>query len=60
MQNPSTRYLELLEKGKRDQIKEELSKRFFAQPETSDKTTDVDANSLLDIIKQVITALLKK
>ncbi|MFA7256606.1 MAG: hypothetical protein WC047_03425 [Kiritimatiellales bacterium] len=53
-------YLELLEKGKRDVIKEELSKRFFAQPEISDNTADVDANSLLDIIKQVITALLKK
>jgi hypothetical protein len=53
-------YLELLEKEKRDQIKLKLSERFFAQPEISDNATDVDANSLLDIIKQVINALLKK
>jgi len=50
-------YLELLEKDKREQIKVMLSERFFAQPEISDATTDIDAGSLLDIIKQV---LLKK
>jgi exonuclease VII large subunit len=53
-------YLELMEKDKREQIKVKLSERFFAQPEITDATTDVDAGSLLDIIKQVITTLLKK
>lgn len=53
-------YLELLDKEKREQIKVKLSERFFAQPEISDSTAGVDAGSLLDIIKQVITTLLKK
>ncbi|HAS83070.1 MAG TPA: hypothetical protein DCS43_10465 [Verrucomicrobia bacterium] len=53
-------YLELLEKEKREQIKVKLSERFFAQPEISDSATDVDAGSLLDIIRQVVTTLLKK
>jgi hypothetical protein len=53
-------YLALLEKDKREQIKLSLSERFFAQPEVSDVTPDVYTGSLLDIIKQVITTLLKK
>lgn len=53
-------YLELLDKPKQDQIKEKLSDRFFAQPEAKDDTANVDAGSLLDIIKQVLMTLLKK
>lgn len=53
-------YLELLKPENREQIKVKLSERFFAQAEISDPTKDVDAGSLLDIIKQVITTLLKK
>lgn len=53
-------YLELLKPENREQIKVKLSERFFAQAEIRDSTTDVDAGSLLDIIKQVITTLLKK
>lgn len=53
-------YLELLDKDKRERIKETLSTRFFAQPEINNIAADVDAGSLLDILKQVITTLLKK
>ncbi|OGP67407.1 MAG: hypothetical protein A2W27_05235 [Deltaproteobacteria bacterium RBG_16_44_11] len=53
-------YLELLDKEKREQIKVKLSERFFAQPEISNSIADIDAGSLLDIIKQVISTLLKK
>jgi len=53
-------YLELLDKDKRDQIKQTLSERFFAQPEVATDTEKVDARSLLGIIKQVMMTLLKK
>ena len=53
-------YLELLDKVIRDKIKEKLSERFFAQPESKDDTTNVDASSLLDIIKQVLMTVIKK
>jgi hypothetical protein len=53
-------YLELLEKTQRDQIKEKLSEKFFAQPETKDDTNNVDAGSLLDILKQIVLTLVKK
>jgi len=53
-------YLELLDKPQRDKIKEKLSDRFFAQPEIKDETTNVDAGSLLDILKQVVMTLIKK
>jgi len=53
-------YLELLDKEKREGIKVDLSKRFFAQPEVVSAADDVDAGSLLDIIRNVINALLKK
>lgn len=53
-------YLELIDKGKREEMKLKLTERFFAQPEIRDSATDVDAGSLLDIIKQVLTTLLKK
>jgi hypothetical protein len=53
-------YLELLEKSQRDEIKTKLSERFFAQPELKDETRNVDAGSLLDILKQVLLTLVKK
>ena len=53
-------YLELLDKEKRDQIKINLSERFFAQPEITDDVSNLDSGSLLDIIKQALMILVKK
>ena len=53
-------YLELLDKTMRDQIKQKLSEKFFAQPEAKDDTNNVDAGSLLDILKQIVLTLVKK
>jgi len=46
--------------SERDQVKQTLSERFFAQPEVATDSEKVDARSLLDIIKQVMMTLLKK
>lgn len=53
-------YLELLEKPKRDEIKAELTEKFFAQPELKDETNSVDSGTLFDLIRTVLVNLTKK
>lgn len=54
-------YLANLPEEKRHALKEELAKKFFAQPEpVITEKESVSASSMFDVIKQVITALAKK